>query len=56
MLWLKYNKSTPEVAELAAAGVLKPLIDRVYPLAEVPLAAARFGAAEHRGKSLLLLV
>jgi NADPH:quinone reductase-like Zn-dependent oxidoreductase len=56
MLWLKYNKSTPEVAELADAGVLKPLIDRVYPLADVPLAAARFGAAEHRGKIVIAVV
>ena len=53
MLWLKSNKNTAEIAALAEAGVLKPRIDRVYPLAETPLALARFGAAEHRGKIVI---
>ncbi|MBX3098745.1 MAG: NAD(P)-dependent alcohol dehydrogenase [Salinibacterium sp.] len=56
MLWLKYNKSTPEVAELAASGVLKPLIDTVYPLADTALAMARFDASEHRGKIVIGVV
>ncbi len=56
MLWLKPNRSTPEVAALADAGVLKPRIDRVYPLAETPIALARFGAAEHQGKIVIGVV
>ncbi len=54
MLWLKANKSTEAVASLAASGVLKPRIDGQFPLADAPLALARFGAAEHRGKIVVV--
>ncbi|MBG6053744.1 NADPH:quinone reductase-like Zn-dependent oxidoreductase [Salinibacterium sp. CAN_S4] len=53
MLWLKPNASTSELATLAEAGVLKPHIDRVMPLADTGLAMERFGAAQHRGKIVI---
>ncbi|MGV8895915.1 MAG: NAD(P)-dependent alcohol dehydrogenase [Rhodoglobus sp.] len=56
MVWLRANKNTGEIAALAESGVLTPRIDRVYPLAETPLAVARFGAAEHRGKIVIGVV
>ena len=54
MLWLKANESTGAVASLAESGVLKPRIDGQFPLADTPLALARFGAAEHRGKIVVV--
>ena len=53
MLWLKVNDSTSDVATLAEAGVLKPYIDCVLPLAGTAFAMKRFGAAEHRGKIVI---
>ncbi len=53
MLWLKTNKNTPAIASLADARVLKPRIDRVFALAETPIAIERFGAAEHLGKIVI---
>ena len=53
MLWLKVNDSTSDVATLAVAGVLKPYIDCVPPLAGTAFAMKRFGAAEHRGKIVI---
>jgi NADPH:quinone reductase-like Zn-dependent oxidoreductase len=56
MLWLKTNESTEAVAALAESGVLKPRIDRVFPLTETGAALARFGAATHRGKIVVSVV
>jgi len=55
--WLGSYAGTPaelrRVLELVGAGTLRPVIDRVYPLAEAPAAHARMEESRHFGKILL---
>ncbi|PHN08638.1 NAD(P)-dependent alcohol dehydrogenase [Flavilitoribacter nigricans] len=53
VLSLQPNKNLAEIRELYETGKLKPLIDRVYPLSEVPMALQRFAGAEHHGKIII---
>ncbi len=43
------------LSELLAAGQIKPVIDRVYPLAETPSAMREFGAGHARGKIVITI-
>jgi len=44
------NKGLAELKELVEAGNLVPMIDRTYPLSEVPDALRYFGQGRHKGK------
>ena len=44
------NKGLAELRELIEAGKLTPVIDRTYPLSEVPEALRYFGQGRHKGK------
>lgn len=44
------NKGLDELARLLETGRLVPVIDRTYPLEEVPEALAYFGTGQHKGK------
>jgi NADPH:quinone reductase-like Zn-dependent oxidoreductase len=48
-----YRSDLATVFALATAGVLQPVIDRVYDLAEAPLAHARMNEGRHTGKIVL---
>ena len=50
LLALKPNGGLDRVRELCDAGKLRPMIDRVVPLDEVPRSIRRFGRGEHTGK------
>lgn len=52
---LKANKDLAFINELFEAGTLVPVIDRVYPLADVPEALRRFGSADHQGKIIITM-
>ena len=39
-----------EIVRVLGTGALRPLVDRVYPLAEAPAALERLGRAEQLGK------
>ena len=39
--------------ELCERGVLRVVVDRVFPLDEAPQALRRFGEARHTGKAIL---
>jgi NADPH:quinone reductase-like Zn-dependent oxidoreductase len=43
------------LCELIAAGTLKPVIDRTYPLDEVPDAMRYFDAGKARGKIAIII-
>ena len=53
LLALKPNKGLNDMTKLVEAGSVVPSIDAVYPLAEVPEALRRFGAAKHLGKIVI---
>jgi NADPH:quinone reductase-like Zn-dependent oxidoreductase len=44
------NKGLADLKELIEAGKLAPVIDKVYPLSEVPEALRYFGEGQHKGK------
>ena len=44
------NKDLTDLKELMEAGKLIPVIDRTYPLSEVPEALRYFGEGLHKGK------
>ena len=44
------NKGLAELKALLEAGLLVPVIDRTYPLSDVPEALRYFGMGEHKGK------
>jgi NADPH:quinone reductase-like Zn-dependent oxidoreductase len=52
---LKPNKDLPYVNRLFEAGQMTPVIDSRYPLADVAGAFRRFGAADHRGKIVIMI-
>ena len=53
VLALKVNEGLAEVRSLFESGRVLPVIDGVYPLAEVADAFRRFGAAKHLGKVVI---
>lgn len=52
---LKPNQDLAQVIALFEAGQLTPVIDRTYPLAEVPEALRRFARADHLGKLIITM-
>lgn len=52
---LKANKDLAFVNELFETGRLVPVIDRVYPLVDVPEALRRFGTGDHKGKIVVTI-
>ncbi len=55
MVMLKPNKDLEYMNELFEAGKVLPVIDRTYPLAEVPEAFRHFGAANQKGKIIVTM-
>ena len=53
MLLHKPNKDMAIIEELFEAGKVKPVIDKRYPLSEVPGALRYFGEGLHRGKVVI---
>lgn len=56
LLALKVNEGLAEVTALFEAGRVLPVIDRTYPLAEVPDAFRHYGTARHLGKVVITLI
>jgi NADPH:quinone reductase-like Zn-dependent oxidoreductase len=52
---LKPNKDLADMIELFQAGKVKPVIDRLRTLSEVPEAMRYFGAGNHKGKVVIVL-
>ena len=52
---LKQNKDLAYMNELFEAGKVKPVIDRIYRLEELPEAMLRFGEPSHRGKVVITM-
>jgi NADPH:quinone reductase-like Zn-dependent oxidoreductase len=50
---MKANKHLPYLTELFEAGKLRPVIDKVYPLAQTPEAMGYFGEAKQIGKVVI---
>jgi NADPH:quinone reductase-like Zn-dependent oxidoreductase len=55
ILMHKQNKDLAYIKELFEAGKVKPVIDKRYPLSEVPEALRYFGEGLHRGKVVITL-
>lgn len=53
ILGLKPNEGMREVSALYAEGKIRPVVDRSYPLEEVPQAITHFGSANHIGKVVI---
>jgi NADPH:quinone reductase-like Zn-dependent oxidoreductase len=53
LLMLKQNKDLALMNELFEAGKVVPVIDRRYPLSEVPKALRYFGEGLHKGKVVI---
>ena len=51
----KQNKGLDNIIELIEAGKVKPVIDKIYPLNEVPEALRYFGEGLARGKVVITL-
>ena len=49
------NKGLAELAELIGSGRIVPVIDRVYPLSEVPDALRYFQEGRHKGKIVITM-
>lgn len=52
---LKQNKDLAYVNELFEAGKIKPLLDKLHTLSEVPEAMRYFGTGNHKGKVVITL-
>lgn len=52
---LKPNKDMAYLNELFEAGKLKPVLDKLHTLSELPEAMRYFGAADHKGKVVIRL-
>jgi len=50
------NKDLDFMKELIEAGKVKPVIDRCYPLSEVPEALRYYGEGHARGKVVITVV
>ncbi len=55
ILMFKPNKDLTLIKKYFEAGKVKPVIDRCYPLNEVPEALRYFGEGRHRGKVVITL-
>ena len=55
LVMLKANKDLAYMSELFEAGKVKPVIDRLRKLSELPEAMRTFGAANHKGKVVITL-
>ena len=53
---LKPNKDLAYFNEQFEAGNVAPVIDRVYPLADVREALGRFGTGDHQGKIVVSMI
>lgn len=53
LLALRPNQGLERMRELCERGVLRVVVDRVFPLDEAPQALRRFGEARHTGKAIL---
>jgi len=49
------NKGLADLKELIEAGKLVPIVDRTYPLSDVPEALRYFGEGRHKGKIVIAL-
>ena len=49
------NKGLADLKELIEAGKLVPMLDRTYPLSEVPEALRYFGEGRHKGKIVITI-
>ena len=49
------NKGLVDLKELIEAGKLVPIVDRTYPLSEVPEALRYFGEGRHKGKIVITM-
>jgi NADPH:quinone reductase-like Zn-dependent oxidoreductase len=49
------NKGLAVLKELIEAGKLVPVVDRTYPLREVPEALRYFGEGHHKGKIVIVM-
>ena len=49
------NKGLVRLKELIEAGKLVPIVDRTYPLSEVPEALRWFGEGRHKGKIVIAM-
>ncbi len=47
------NQGLAELRELIESGKILPVVDRIYPLSQVPQALAYFGRGQHRGKIVI---
>jgi len=47
------NKGLVDLKELVEAGTMVPIVDRTYPLSEVPEAMRYFGEGRHKGKIVI---
>ncbi|UCE37471.1 MAG: NAD(P)-dependent alcohol dehydrogenase [Thermoplasmata archaeon] len=56
ILALNPNKGLDVFSELFEAGKVKPVIDRTYPLSELPEALEYFGESHHKGKIIIKIV
>lgn len=52
----KANKGLADLGELLQQGVIKPVVDRVYPLAEIQQAMRYYSEGNARGKVLIAIV
>lgn len=52
---LKQNKDLAYISELFAAGKVRPVVDRLRRLSEVPEAMRYFGSGDHKGKVVITL-
>ncbi|MBL8113891.1 MAG: NAD(P)-dependent alcohol dehydrogenase [Acidobacteria bacterium] len=52
---LELNKGLDYLSELFEAGKLRPVLDDLRPLSELPAAMKVFGAGRHKGKVVILL-
>ena len=55
ILMYRQNKDLDFVKDLFESGAVKPVIDKCYPLSEVPEAFRYFGEGRHRGKVVITL-
>ena len=55
ILMHKPNKNLSLIKELFEAGIVKPVIDKCYPLREAPEALRYFGDGRHKGKVVITL-
>jgi NADPH:quinone reductase-like Zn-dependent oxidoreductase len=55
LVMLKPNKDLAYISELFEAGKVKPVIDRLRKLGELPEAMGSFGAGNHKGKVVITL-